>query len=244
MLVEKELTDLLLQEKQLIDQINNNSGPMVFPFNKLNGYIIDTIPKHIIEGIETSISSLDLQYPENLISNHYSLAGNIANQYVIPVDTELEDYVLWLCRCYTDAFPKFLESTNYSKAVNKDSPLQLEIFSLWVNFMKKYEFNPPHNHSGKFSFVIWHKIPYELEAEMRYSPSKRLDVGNLSGTFQFLYPYFSEEGLSLTNIRADKKYEGKICIFPSYLHHSVFPFYSSNEYRISVAGNLKIKNGA
>ena len=71
MLVEKELTDLLLQEKQLIDQINNNSGPMVFPLNKLNGYIIDTIPKHIIEGIETSISSLDLQYPENLISNHY-----------------------------------------------------------------------------------------------------------------------------------------------------------------------------
>jgi hypothetical protein len=79
---------------------------------------------------------------------------------------------------------------------------------------------------------------------MRYSPSKRLDVGNLSGTFQFLYPYFSEEGLSLTNIRADKKYEGKICIFPSYLHHSVFPFYSSDEYRISIAGNLKIKNGA
>ena len=36
MLVEKELTDLLLQEKQIIDQINNNSGPMVFPLNKLN----------------------------------------------------------------------------------------------------------------------------------------------------------------------------------------------------------------
>jgi hypothetical protein len=240
---EQGLTELLLQEKQLIDQINNKSVPMVFPLNKLNGYIIDTVPADILQGIENSIASLDLQEPDRLISNHYSLAGNIANQYAIPVDIELEDYVLWLCKCYTDAFPKFRESSNYSAAVDKSTQLQLEIFSLWVNFMKKYEFNPPHNHSGKFSFVIWYKIPYDLETEMRYSPSKRLDTGNLAGTFQFLYPYFSEEGLSLTNIRADKKYEGKICIFPSYLHHSVFPFYSSDKYRISIAGNLKVKNG-
>jgi hypothetical protein len=77
-----------------------------------------------------------------------------------------------------------------------------------------------------------------------FSAGHKIDTVRVeTHTFQFLYPYFSEEGLSLTNIRADKKYEGKICIFPSYLHHSVFPFYSSDKYRISIAGNLKVKNG-
>jgi hypothetical protein len=36
----------------------------------------------------------------------------------------------------------------------------------------------------------------------------------------------------------DKKWEGQMLLFPALLNHSVFPFYSSNDYRISVSGNL------
>ena len=42
-------------------------------------------------------------------------------------------------------------------------------------------------------------------------------------------------------IHADKSYEGKICLFPSKLRHSVSPFFSSDDYRISVSGNVMIE---
>ena len=37
--------------------------------------------------------------------------------------------------------------------------------SLWINYQKANEFNPPHDHDGKLSFVIYLKIPDELKKE-------------------------------------------------------------------------------
>jgi hypothetical protein len=39
----------------------------------------------------------------------------------------------------------------------------------------------------------------------------------------------------------DKTWENVIVLFPAGLTHSVSPFYSSDDYRISVAGNIKFK---
>ena len=41
----------------------------------------------------------------------------------------------------------------------------------------------------------------------------------------------------------DSQYENTICVFPSILNHAVFPFYTSDEYRISVSGNIYLKSG-
>ena len=59
----------------------------------------------------------------------------------------------------------------------------------------------------------------------------------LASTFQFVYnnvlgsisngPLFVESG-----------WEGKIVMFPSKLLHMVYPFQTSDDYRISIAGNL------
>ena len=45
------------------------------------------------------------------------------------------------------------------------------------------------------------------------------------------------------SIAVDKTYEGNILMFPSGLHHMVHPFYSTDKYRISVAGNIKVISG-
>ena len=37
--------------------------------------------------------------------------------------------------------------------------------ALWVNYMKKHEFNPPHDHSDQLSFVIFLKVPEEITKE-------------------------------------------------------------------------------
>lgn len=241
--LEIKFQQLLDHEKKTIESINSATTPIIYPIDMFNGFIIDKVPQHILDSLDNHIKNMDLGNPNALPGNHYSLAGNIENQYSLPIETDLEDYVYWLCEMYMKRFPNFKNSTYYANGIQKEVETKLKLYSLWVNFMKKHEFNPPHTHSGRFSFVIWHKIPYDLETEMRVSPSQRLDKNNLAGVFQFSYPTFSEAGIGLTNIRADNRYEGKICVFPAYLHHAVFPFYSSNEYRISVAGNINFVNG-
>ena len=51
---------------------------------------------------------------------------------------------------YLDSCPK--DGWIIPNTLNKNLPFKLE--SMWVNFQKKYEFNPFHTHSGLFSFAI------------------------------------------------------------------------------------------
>ena len=105
---------------------------------------------------------------------------------------------------------------------------------LWVNFQKKYEFNPIHKHRGIFSFVIWMEIPYDLEAE--YSlPWVRQSNSQRASNFVFV----DSLGGS-TAIEVDKTFEGVCCFFPSNLKHLVYPFYTSEQKRVSISGNLTL----
>lgn len=109
----------------------------------------------------------------------------------------------------------------------------------WVNFQERTEFNPLHDHTGIYSFVIWIEIPYTREEEngvFADIPEGRKRNGNFSFT------YINPLGILETRtINADKSYEGKGLFFPSMLNHSVHPFYTSDKYRISVSGNIKYK---
>ena len=41
----------------------------------------------------------------------------------------------------------------------------MNLDKLWINFMKKGEFNPVHDHSGNISFVIYTSVPKEILME-------------------------------------------------------------------------------
>ena len=43
------------------------------------------------------------------------------------------------------------------------------------------------------------------------------------------------------SIPVDKSFEGKMIMFPASQYHAVYPFYTSDEERITVSGNLKFK---
>lgn len=112
----------------------------------------------------------------------------------------------------------------------------LTLNNAWVNFQKKYEVNPPHNHSGLVSFVLYLEIPYDYEKEKQVNPGKD-SRHNLGGTFSFIYPD-PLGGIGSYFIKIDKTMIYKCLIFPSVLGHSVHPFYSSNGSRISISGNF------
>jgi len=107
---------------------------------------------------------------------------------------------------------------------------------LWVNFQKKYEFNPLHDHGGMFSFVIWMKIPYEWENEKELPWVKGSRSETTVGNFALVDPSMSNHTFFM-----NKDMEGYCVFFPSNFSHMVYPFYTSDEERISISGNVYFK---
>ena len=111
--------------------------------------------------------------------------------------------------------------------------------SFWVNFQKKYDFNPIHSHSSAvFSFVVWMEIPssYKKEKEIPFIKESNAPCPN---TFEFIYTNILGS-VSVYKFNLEPKDAGTILLFPSTLNHQVYPFYLSNKYRISISGNIAL----
>ena len=106
----------------------------------------------------------------------------------------------------------------------------------WVNYQKQHEFNPLHNHSGVYSFVIWMKIPFDYEDQINLPNCKGSNHPLNSG---FVFEYLDILGnIKYHSYGLSKGDEGNMLFFPSELHHQVYPFYNCDKTRISISGNI------
>jgi hypothetical protein len=162
------------------------------------------------------------------------LVGHLKHEYHL-VDSK--DYIDSLLRpliaCYEEQYG-YLNLMNYCT-----NSCPLDLHDVWVNFQKKHEFNPPHNHSGVFSFVIWIQMPF-LNADERAQFPDVTPENNRTSSFMFQY-INSLGKISYYNLAADKTWENTVYMFPAEMMHLVLPFYTSDEYRISISGNFKLK---
>ena len=164
------------------------------------------------------------------------LAGNLRHSYLL--SDEMHRYVYRLVAPLVLEFDQsFAKYVTQNSIAPENSPIYLK--ELWANFQNKDEFNPPHDHYGILSFVIWLKIPYSMQEELQLSPGADSN-NNVSGKFCFQYTN-SLGDICNHFISADRSLENQVLLFSGKMKHSVFPFYSSDDYRISVAGNFAIK---
>ena len=119
---------------------------------------------------------------------------------------------------------------NYYYAMNPFKEVWLA--TLWINFMKAGEFNPPHSHSGDFSFVLYLQVPKELQKEDHAFKG----AGTGPGTISFMY---GEEQKNIKTAHGVMPFKNDLWVFPASLKHTVPPFKSDVE-RISVSGNWHI----
>lgn len=163
------------------------------------------------------------------------LAGNIEREFFL--SNEIKKYTNDLLLPYLSGYDNCFAYTQNTKIFPHN--VKVELDKLWVNYQKKYEFNPSHNHSGLFSFVIWIQVPYHMRDEMKNNSSKNSNK-NCPGHFEIHYCNTLGKICDF-KIPVDKSMENKMLLFPSEMYHSVYPFYTSNEYRISVSGNFSFK---
>lgn len=196
-----------------------------------NGFLLADLSNELYSDIEKKYK-LALENFENLTPHNSQLAGHIKKEFLFDHPKELHNFISIMMQEYNKNNPKYLEDFAVSY---RDLPMVLR--ETWINFQTKTEYNPPHSHSGIFSFVIWVKIPYSLEEEKQCFPN--VNEGCLNGQFGFLYTN-GQGKIKTHHLKVDKSWQGKIALFPSSLMHTVYPFYTSDEYRISISGNIKM----
>ena len=181
-----------------------------------------------IDGRQTLVGHIDEEYD---IYKHLNKSKSIVQSD----NTNFIKYENFIKQC---AFDKYFH-VFWDKTTVLTRSCELKIISTWVNFQKKHEFNPPHSHSGVMSWIIFLNIPYNLEDEDRVFPEVGIENTQLSTSrlsFLQVSPIV-RGGIDGVILNVDKSFEGKILMFPSYIQHEVFPFYTSDDYRITISGN-------
>ena len=111
-----------------------------------------------------------------------------------------------------------------------------KLHDIWINFQKKHDYNPKHNHFGHYSMTGYINIPYSIQAE--YNTERQVGTEKTAGCISFDH---GSDTYAPTN-RTIVPEEGKMIFFPSGLRHQVFPFYTSDDLRISFSANFVVKS--
>lgn len=163
------------------------------------------------------------------------LAGNIKREYKMSKDTT--EYASNLILPYVIAYEQHYNILKANPVLSDKTDWNISLENLWANFQQKHEFNPPHIHGGVMSFVIWLRIPFYMEDELKVSPGGLVSRDPLAGHFAFQYTNTLGQIVPHA-IPADKTMEGMLVLFPAGMSHTVFPFYSSDDYRVTISGNF------
>ena len=188
--------------------------------------------------IEYKLNNQEMDYVWRCIENRKefikdTLVGHISSSY------KLMDRGDWFWTNTIDPLvARYNESfdTNLGSKVPTNNSHPYHMSSWWVNYQKKNEFNPIHDHNGVYSFVIWMKIPTDWKKQ-NINPLAATANTSCISSFQFSYhditgkcqPYYYQ---------LSPQDEGTMILFPSVLQHQVYPFYECDEERISVSGNV------
>ena len=111
-----------------------------------------------------------------------------------------------------------------------DKKPEYVLSALWINYQKPNDFNPPHDHDGKLSFVTYLQIPEELKKENQAYKGRSCGPGGI----QFIYGNGPRDCVTYMSFLPE---ENDMFIFPAWLKHWVAP-YRSDCTRISVSGNV------
>jgi hypothetical protein len=210
--------------KSLVEQVNfENIGFLKMSFTDTE-----------LAPIRAEVAKISKDFEHSKKYNQ-KLAGNIKNSYLLTECVKhTHNLMAPMVLLFDERFNRYVTQNSIAP---ESSPIYLK--ELWVNFQHKHEFNPPHDHYGIISFVIWLKVPFTFEQEAKVSPGHGSGK-DLSGRFCFQYTN-SLGDICNHFIDADKSLENHGLVFSAKMKHSVFPFYSSDDYRVSVAGNFAIK---
>ena len=220
-----------------LDQYLQLNGSTGFCLSKLPSSIFNDI-KPLIDEIQTNFSTAE--------ERNKTLVGEINHEYALTLPNNVVNFIREKTEIIGKGNSILYDIGRYIAGDAEPFDQQALLPTLrydgdaWVNFQQKHEYNPPHSHSGVFSFVIWYQIPYYIKDELPYNSGQKRKISDYSSNGEFSFLYTIDEKMFNQPLFVDKTKEGYMAIFPSSLSHYVNPFYSSDDYRITISGNIHL----
>tara|TARA_R110000824_G_C15134626_1_gene669381 strand:+ start:49 stop:684 length:636 start_codon:yes stop_codon:yes gene_type:complete len=187
-------------------------GPLVFE-TQIDNELIDLLLEKGRETTKDARKDLVGQIDKELYYDNYY-------EWFIP---KFEIYI----KSYVDAAKNYADNIPMKRIL---AGWYLE--KLWINYQKANEYNPPHEHTGDLSFVIYLQVPEEIVKENE----KMKGVHNNDGPGVINFWVGSNMPFAINKF-SKMPSAGDIFIFPAWLPHYVNAFKSDVE-RISVSGNI------
>ena len=191
---------------------------------------IDIVNRVGDEVLSDETKSREWDFSENLV-------GKVSKEVQIPIVNKAEkkyclDYMKESCLLFLQEMLKKNRTYEWNKLTGVGtsqnlypSPENIHLANSWIVSQYKGEYNPWHKHSGNFSAVMYLKIP---EGMNKFMEKEYDDHYPCSGLIQFMYgesqDFRSDTLTCLPEV-------GKMYLFPSWLKHSVYPFYCEGERR-------------
>ena len=205
---------------------------VIFPFGP---------PIYINQVDDNIVKELDARIEETGGKPEFDASGQLAGR--IKKQTHLDEVI---SESVKEDILKHCASFYEQTSGGQELPLStMSLDSIWSNIQEAREYNPVHQHTGNFSFVIYTRNDLEdlsvEEIQDNEYDNKVVDYDNqkpLAGMIELFYG----EGnwMNWTSFTHVPK-RGDILIFPSWLRHTVYAHYEAGKIRISVAGNVSFK---
>ena len=173
----------------------------------------------------------------------HKLVGKVSKEIQIPVDNADDRAFLFKtmkqgCLNYINYIISKNRAYGWYKLAGRDGKPTIDNIHLthsWIVSQYAGEYNPYHHHTGDFSAVVYLKIPPNMEEELNVEFTDHYPT---NGLIEFMYG----ENCDMRSDTIKFKPEvGTMLVFPSYLKHFVYPFYSEGERRsMSFNAHMKI----
>jgi len=172
----------------------------------------------------------------------HKLVGKVSKEIQIPVDDADDRAFLFKtmkqgCLNYINYIISKNRAYGWYKLAGRDGKPTIDNIHLthsWIVSQYAGEYNPYHHHTGDFSAVVYLKIPSNMEEELNVEFTDHYPT---NGLIEFMYGENCD--MRSDNIKF-KPEVGTMLVFPSYLKHFVYPFYSEGERR-SMSFNAHFK---
>ena len=192
-------------------------------------------------------SSVKVRIPEDIIINMNSYVDDLTNDQE---KSKVLDYGADLAGNVTQEFRfdiEFMQKIKWAEFLAKSCQRWLleghnikikkfDIIASWVVKQFKNDYNPIHYHSGQISGVGYLKVPNDMGETIQ--KTKKLNHNGklvlIDGSKKFV----------CTPTYVINPKVGDFYFFPSYMMHTVYPFFDTSEERRSVSFNAKIDDDA
>ena len=186
------------------------------------------IPEDIIINMNSYVDDLTNDQEKSKVLDYGAdLAGNVTQEFRF--DIEFMQKIKWAEFLAKSCQRWLLEGHNIK--IKK-----FDIIASWVVKQFKNDYNPIHYHSGQISGVGYLKVPSDMGETIQ--KTKKLNHNGklvlIDGSKKFV----------CTPTYVINPKVGDFYFFPSYMMHTVYPFFDTSEERRSVSFNAKIDDDA